>query len=167
MDATKHTLGEPRVLISCRALLHNAAVIRRRLAGGTRLCAIIKANAYGHGADLVADVLCNCALGSRGAGAGLPLAPPAADALAVASLDEAAGLSLRADVGVPVVVFRPLENAFVGRQRVKIEEAVRQGWVLTVCSPAAAEDLARIALSLRRRGDVQVMVDTGMTRSGV
>lgn len=163
MDATKHTLGEPRVLISCRALLHNAAVLRRRLRAGTRLCAIIKANAYGHGADLVADTLCNCAL--ERAGQASPT--PAADALAVASLDEAAGLSLRADVRVPVIVFRPLENAFVGRQRVKIEEAIRQGWVLTVCTPAAAEDLARIALSLKRRADVQVMVDTGMTRSGI
>src|SRR3954447_26052199 len=99
MDA-KHTLGEPRVLISCRALLHNAAVIRRRLSAGTRLCAIIKANAYGHGADLVSDALCTCALGPA-AVAGTP----AADALAVASLDEAAGLSLRADVRVPVIVF--------------------------------------------------------------
>ena len=86
MDA-KHTLGEPRVLISRTALLHNAAVLRRRLSPGVRLCAIVKADAYGHGAGIVADTLCNCALESAGAAH-----RPAADALAVASLDEASAL---------------------------------------------------------------------------
>jgi alanine racemase len=39
--------------------------------------------------------------------------------------------------------------------------------VLTLCSPAAADDLARIAIACGRRAAVQVMVDSGMTRSGV
>jgi alanine racemase len=155
MDA-KHTLGEPRVLISRRAMLHNAGVVRQHLSPGVKLCAMVKADAYGHGADLVADTLTNfCGDGTD---------KPPADAVAVASLDEAAALPA---VPVPVLVMRPLENAFIGRQRPKIEEAVRHGWVLTVCSPAAAEDLARIAVGVGKRANVQVMVDTGMTRSGV
>src|SRR5439155_9467715 len=85
----------------------------------------------------------------------------------VASVDEAAALAGHVDVRVPLIVFRPAENCFVGRQRAKLEEAIRSGWVLTVCSPAAADDLARIALSAGKRASVQVMVDTGMTRSGV
>jgi alanine racemase len=36
-----------------------------------------------------------------------------------------------------------------------------------VCSVAAAEDLARVAMTCGKRGAVQVMVDTGMIRSGV
>ena len=159
MDA-KHTLGEPRVLVSRRALLHNARLIRAQLAPGTRLCATIKADAYGHSAAIVADALCNLCDDATDA--------PAADALAVASIDEAASLcSAVPEVQVPVLVFRPLENAFVGRPRPKIEEAVRRGWVLTVCSTAAAEDVARIAAAIGKRAVVQVMVDTGMTRSGV
>lgn len=155
MDA-KHTLGEPRVLISRRAMLHNAGVVRQHLSPGVKLCAMLKADAYGHGADLAADTLSNfCADDAD---------RPPPDALAVSSLDEAAALP---EGSVPVLVFRPLENAYIGRQRAKIEEAVRAGWVLTVCSTAAAEDLARIAVGVGKRANVQVMVDTGMTRSGV
>src|SRR6185437_13626524 len=77
MDA-KHSLGEPRILISRSALLHNAAVIRRSLEQQTRVCAILKADAYGHGVDIVADTLCNfSADGSL---------RPVVDAVAVASV---------------------------------------------------------------------------------
>src|SRR5205085_3639322 len=48
-----------------------------------------------------------------------------------------------------------------------LETAIRTGWVLTLCSAAAADDVARVALACGRRAAVQVMVDTGMTRSGV
>lgn len=155
MDA-KHSLGEPRVLISRSALLHNAAVVRRALAPDVRICAIVKADAYGHDAGIVADTLCN--FSSDGS-----LRPPV-DALAVASIDEADALP---DVTLPIIVFRPIENIFIGRQRGKLEAAIRNGWTLTVCSASAAEDLARVAAGCGRRAAVQVMVDTGMTRSGV
>ena len=155
MDA-KQTLGEPRALISRSALLHNAGIVRRALPAGTRICAILKADAYGHDAWIVADALCNYAAGASDS--------PAVDAIAVANVDEAAALPA---IDVPILVFRPLENAFLGRQRSKLEEAVRSGWVLTLCSTAGAEDLARIAVACGKRASVQVMVDTGMTRAGV
>jgi alanine racemase len=155
MDA-KHSLGEPRVLISRSALLHNAGLIRRSIDERTRICAILKADAYGHGVDIVADTFCNfSADGSL---------RPMVDAIAVASLDEAAALP---EVAPPIIVLRPLENLFIGRQRQKVEAAVRAGWTLTVCTPAAADDLARIAMTCGKRAAVQVMVDTGMSRSGV
>ncbi|HEY2586341.1 MAG TPA: alanine racemase [Tepidisphaeraceae bacterium] len=155
MDA-KQTLGEPRLLISRSALLHNAGMIRKAIPPGTRICAILKANAYGHCARIVADALCNYAADASDT--------PAVDGIAVASIEEAAELP---DVNVPVTIFRPLENAFLGRQRAKLDEAVRHGWVLTLCSPAGAEDLARIAVAAGKRAAVQVMIDTGMTRAGV
>lgn len=155
MDA-KQTLGEPRLLISRSALLHNAAQIRRAIPAGTRICAILKADAYGHGAMIVADALCNYSASASDA--------PAVDALAVANIDEASALP---DVKVPIIVFRPLENAFLGRQKAKLDQAIRNGWVLTLCSTAGAEDLARIAMTSGKRASVQVMVDTGMTRAGV
>ena len=157
MDA-KHALGEPRVLISRAALLHNARLVRRALAPRTRVCAIIKADAYGHGGSIVADTLCNFSDGAGDADV------PAVDCLAVASIDEADALP---HLEVPVIIFRPIENTFVGRQRLKLEHAIRSGWVLTVCTPAAADDVARIAVACERRAAVQVMIDTGMTRSGV
>jgi alanine racemase len=158
MDA-KHTQGEPRVLISRAALLHNASLVRRALSPGTKICAIIKADAYGHGAALVADALCNFTTDSISAPA-----QPAVDALAVASIDEADALP---EVGVPLIILRPVENTFIGRQRLKLELAIRSGWTLTVCSPSAAEDVARVAVACGARASVQVMIDTGMTRSGI
>lgn len=155
MDA-KQTLGEPRVLISRSALLHNAALVRRALPQGTRICAILKADAYGHDAWIVADALCNFSSDASDSSA--------VDAVAVASVDEADALP---DIKVPIYVFRPIENAFLGRQRAKLEEAIRNGWVLTLCSAAGAEDLARIAMGCQKRASVQVMVDTGMSRAGV
>jgi alanine racemase len=154
MDA-KSLLGEPRVLISAAALQHNAKVVRRALQPQTKICAMLKADAYGHGASLVVDALCHAIDAERG--------KPFVDAVAVASMDEADALP---DAGVPMIVFRPIENVFIGRQRQKLENAIRAGWVLTVCTAAASDDIARVAIAIGKRASVQVMVDTGMTRSG-
>ncbi|MGH7214203.1 MAG: alanine racemase [Tepidisphaeraceae bacterium] len=152
----KHTLGEPRALVSRNALLHNVSVLRRAVGDGVKLCAMLKADAYGHGAAVVLDALSNFA---DGAAEG-----PFVDAVAVASIDEAAALP---ETSLPVLVFRPIENIFLGRQREKLELAIRSGWTLTVCTRSAADDVARIALTCGKRASVQLMVDTGMTRSGV
>jgi len=111
MDA-KLSLGEPRVLISRDALLHNASVVRRTVGPGVRICAMVKADAYGHGADIVADTLANFSTRRYEA--------PLADALAVASIDEAERLP---HTILPVYVLRPVENCFLGRQRSRIESA--------------------------------------------
>jgi alanine racemase len=154
MDA-KHSLGESRCLISRQALIDNAALIRRTVGHGVKICAIIKADAYGHGAATVADTLCNFSTDE--------LEGPLVDALAVADLDEAAALP---EVPLPLLVLRPVENAFLGRQRARIEMAIRNGWSLTLASGAAADDIARIAAACERRANVQIMLDTGMTRAG-
>jgi alanine racemase len=155
MDA-KLSLGEPRVLVSRAALLHNASIVRKAVGPGVKICAMIKADAYGHGADIVADTLANFSTRRYEA--------PLADALAVASIDEAERLP---PTILPIYIFRPVENCFLGRQRSRIEEAIRSGWILTICSETAAADVARIAASINKRASVQVMLDTGMTRSGV
>lgn len=154
MDA-KQSLGEPRCLISRQAILHNAALIRRTVGHDVKICAVIKADAYGHGAEIVADALCNFTIDE--------LEGPLVDWLAVADLDEAAALP---EMPLPLLVLRPVENVFLGRQRARLEAAVRGGWSLTVCSNAAADDLARIAVSCNQRANVQIKLDTGMTRAG-
>jgi alanine racemase len=137
-------------------LQHNAAIIRRAIPPETKLCAVIKADAYGHGAALVADALCNFSLDGEDR--------PAVDQLAVATIDEAAALP---DVTVPILILRPIENAFLGRQRAAIELAVRSGWILTIDSLSAADDVARIAVNCQSRAMINVMIDTGMTRGGI
>lgn len=155
MDA-KNSLGEPRCLISRAAILHNIALIRKAIAPDVKICAVVKANAYGHDADIVVDTLCNFASGES--------EPPMVDALAVADIDEAAALMT---CDLPIIVLRPVENAYLGSQRARLEAATRHGWVLSIASPAAAQDLARIAENRGQRANVQVMVNTGLNRAGV
>jgi alanine racemase len=155
MDA-KHSLGEPRCLISRAAILQNISLIRRSIGEGVKICAVVKANAYGHDADIVVDTLCNFSNSDA--------EPPMVDALAVADIDEAAGLP---GCDLPIMVLRPVENAYMGSQQARLEAAIRHGWVLTLSSPAAAQDLARIAQTRGQRANVQVMVNTGLNRAGV
>jgi alanine racemase len=152
----KQTRGEPRLLISRSALLQNVRTIRNVVRPGTKICAIVKADAYGHGGALVADALCNFATDQTDS--------PAAEQLAVATMDEAAAL---VENLLPITVLRPVENVFLGRQRAALEHAIRSGWTLTLTTAAAADDVARIALACGRRAKGQVMIDTGMTRAGV
>jgi alanine racemase len=155
MDA-KHSLGEPRCIISRAAILHNISLIRSAVGEAVKICAVVKADAYGHDADIVVDTLCNFSSDHS--------EPPMVDALAVADIDEAAALM---GCDLPLLVLRPVENAYLGSQRSRLEAAIRHGWVLTLSSPAAAQDLARIAESRGQRAGVQVMVNTGMNRAGV
>jgi alanine racemase len=154
MDA-RHSLGEPRCLISRAAILHNIALLRKSIAPHVKICAVVKADAYGHGAELVVDTLCNFSATDA--------EPPMVDALAVADIDEAAALPA---CDLPILVLRPVENAYLGSQRARLEAAIRHGWVLTVCSTTAAQDLSRIAQSRGQRANVQVMVNTGLNRAG-
>lgn len=154
MDA-KHSLGQPRVLISRSALLANARLVRRMVGDRVRICGTVKADAYGHGSEVVADALANFADDSGRS---------AVDGFAVATIDEAADLP---ETPLPVSILRPVENCFLGRQRAAIELAIHSGWTLTICSMSAVDDVSRIAQSIGKRASVQVMIDTGMTRSGV
>lgn len=124
------------VLVRTDALRHNMATLRAA-APGTRLMAVVKADAYGHGA------------------AGLVEALSDADALAVASLDEA--LALRAAGATQPVVL--LEGVFAAGE---LPRAARAGCELVVHAPwqidalAASEDAFVVWLK----------VDTGMGRLG-
>ncbi len=136
--------------------MHNASIIRRAVGRAVKICAVVKADAYGHDASIVVDALANYSTNDFGI--------PSVDAFAVADLEEAMNLPV---VPQPVLILRPVENTFVGRQRQRIETAIRSGWWLTVASPTAADDIARIAVSLGRRAHLHLMVDTGMNRAGV
>jgi alanine racemase len=154
MDATQFS-GQPRALISARDLLHNLKIIRRAIPPQTRICAVIKADAYGHVASLVMQAL--------HATSDSP-ATPLVDALAVASIDEAIALP---PTDLPVLIFRSVENAYLAQQRDRLEETIRRGCILTLSSASSAQDLARIAMALGQRASVQIMIDTGITRGGV
>lgn len=153
MDANS-TAGSTRLLIDARALATNVRTLRRVCAAGTNIVAVVKADAYGHDAALIAQLL--TLIEEDG-----PFTK--VDQFAVATAEEAAALG---EVSKPIMLLRPIENVFLGRQRDAIEYAIRHGWTLTLSSPNAAADVARIALHLQTRARVQLMLDTGMVRCG-
>jgi alanine racemase len=127
-----------RALIDTAALRHNLGTIRA-YAPGSKVMAVIKANAYGHG--LVSTAL---ALGD-------------ADAFAVARLEE--GIALRAaGVRAPIVL---LEGIFNAEQ---LAEAAHHRFELVVHDPLQIKLLE--AHRDARRFVVWIKMDTGMNRLG-
>ena len=129
------------VEVDLAALAHNVAVLAR-CAAPSALCAVVKADAYGHGAVEVART----ALASGAAG------------LAVAIVDE--GLELRAHgVDAPVLVLSEvLPDA--------AEVLVHARLTATVSTWEGMEALASSARRTGTRARVHVKVDTGMHRVG-
>lgn len=146
--------GETRLLIDAQHLTTNLRTMRRGVAADVKMCAVLKADAYGHGAAIVAQHLLD-----------IESVEPflKVDQFAVATFDEAYALR---EFTKPIMLLRPIENVFLGRQRELIEHALQMGWTLTLASAAAADDVARIALHAQKRAHVQIMIDTGMTRCG-
>ena len=127
-----------RALIDTAALRHNLGTIRA-YAPGSKVMAVIKANAYGHGLVSTALALSD------------------ADAFAVARLEE--GVALRAaGVRAPVVL---LEGVFNAEQ---LAEAAHHGFELVVHDPLQVKLLE--AHRDPRRFIVWIKMDTGMNRLG-
>ncbi len=130
------------VEVDGRALRRNFRILRGLIPRTTRLMAVVKANAYGHGLVPMAREL--EAIGT--------------DWLGVANVAEGAALR-EAGVKLPVLL---LSATLPG----EMEEAVRKKLALTVSSHDEARKLDRIARGLRRRAEVHFKIDTGMGRLG-
>src|ERR1700730_4857220 len=115
--------------VDSAALRHNLSVVRK-WAPRSRVMAVIKANAYGHGLVTVARAL------------------DSADAFAVARVDE--GLTLRrAGIHTPTVL---LEGVF---DREQLDAAASAGFELVVHTPEQIELLRMAAAGTRFRGWLQ------------
>jgi alanine racemase len=130
-----------------RATIHLGAIranfaVAQRLAGAREVIAVVKADAYGHGAVPVARAL--VAAGCR--------------RLAVASLSEASALR-DAGVSLPILV--------LGGVPAEAEEALALGLTPVVHHLGHLEAAARAARARGARWRVQVEIDTGMRRMGV
>jgi alanine racemase len=142
-DFNNFPLRPAWVEIDLGKLRHNLHLIRRELPPGVRLLAVVKDDAYGHGALEVARVA--VAEGAWGFG--------------LSTLEEA--MVLR-DGGVtaPLLVLGE-------RQEAELEWCV--GHDLTVCvnEPHNVRALAKIAAKRGKRAPVHVKIHTGMSRYGV
>ncbi len=136
-------LARPTVAeIRLSALRHNFHALRSLLPERTGVIAVVKANAYGHGA----------------VPAGVALEAEGARMLAVATVEE--GIELRqGGVRVPILVFGEVDPAAA-------EEAHANSLSAVLFDRRQAADLARVAEKAGRPFPVHVKVDTGMGRVG-
>jgi alanine racemase len=136
--------GRPtRAAIDLDALAHNVRLAARLCGPERRILAVVKADAYGHGAVRVAQAA---------------LAAGAAK-LGVATPGEARELRA-AGIDAPILLLSELAAD-------RAAEMIRLGCSLTVYTVACAEALEREACRTGRRVSVHVKVDTGMGRVGV
>jgi len=124
------------------ALVGNLATLRRIAGEQKSVIAVVKANAYGHGAIDVSRTLLD----------------HGAERLAVATLGE--GLQLReAGIAAPILVLWALGAP-------EAERAVAADLEPVVYDDAGIELLERAASALGRRASVQLKVDSGLGRQG-
>ncbi len=129
--------------IDLHAIENNARRLKALVGRDVELMAMVKANAYGHGA-----VECSRAAARGGA-----------TWLGIYSVGE--GLELRAaGITTPVLVVGPTPEGWV-------REAFQNDLTLTAGSMRSARALAHAARGATRPGRVHVEIDTGMTRLGV
>jgi alanine racemase len=128
--------------IDLDAVRHNIRTLRG-IAAPSRLCAVVKANGYGHGAAPVARAALEAG----------------AEWLAVAQVDEAVVLR---DAGIEAPLLLLSEPRLD-----EIDDAVATGARLTVYSPEVVAAIARSVHTARRpRVPVHLKIDTGMHRVG-
>ncbi len=136
--------GRPSWLeIDLNALTTNVQQLRRRIGHNCLLTAVVKANAYGHGAELI---------GPAALRAG-------ADRLAVATVGEGAQLrTLGVTAPILVLGYTPPWQA---------ADVIRHNLTATVYDLEPADALAQAAQTSGARVKVHVKIDTGMHRLGL
>lgn len=126
--------------IDAAAFKRNLATVASRLPGGSRLIAVMKANAYGHGA---AELAKECT-------------PDRVAMIAVVMLEEAMELR-RAGITTPLLILGPMTEAQV---RIAAENRIDIG----VPGPEELEAVARVARD--RDVVIHLKIDSGMGRMG-
>ena len=135
--------------VSRAAITENLRALRARVRPGCRLCAVVKADAYGHGLSVLLETIA-----------------AGADALAVATIPEAVAVRRMGYEG-PLLATMACGLGGNSEAAEAAGEAVRQQVDLTVTAIGDVPRLQRLARSLERRPGVHLKIDSGMGRSGV
>jgi len=128
--------------IELSALMHNAREIKK-LTGGRKLCAVVKADGYGHGAPVAATAL-------RAAGA---------DMFGVATTEEAVELR-ECGINEPILLLTAVPQE-------DIDELLRHNITPCIVEEGFAEEFSRRARRENQPAPVHINVDTGMRRVGI
>ena len=129
--------------IDLGAIAHNIKEAKKKISEGTKLCAVVKADAYGHGAVEVAKKALTVG----------------ADFLAVALLQEAIELR-EAEIKAPILILGALQEECA-------EEAVSHDVSQALFTLASAKALSAAAVKLGEKAKVHLAIETGMNRIGV
>ena len=131
------------ILINLDNLNNNLQVIRTKIGEKMKVMAIVKSNAYGHGAVEVSKYLANQGV----------------DYLAVTNLPEALELRL-AGIKIPILIIALIDFD-------EYCQCLQNDIMLTVCSYQQLEQLEKFAEEAKIKAKVVLKVDTGMNRIGI
>jgi len=129
--------------IDLSAIAHNMEQIKAATTGDTKVCAVVKADGYGHGAVAVARTVLQAG----------------ADRLAVAILNEAVELR-QAGFQVPILVLGYTPACQAGL-------VVQHNITQTIFTLDAAQALSAAAIAAGKNVKVHIKIDTGMSRIGI
>jgi len=129
--------------IDLNAMQHNLNMVRSQLKNGTRIMAVVKANAYGHGAVAISRALIEYGI----------------DALAVATLGEAVELRQNG-VHLPILVLGAIADEDLG-------VLWEQNLVPTINNAEMASRINEFAKGRGQKMKAHLRIDTGMGSYGV
>ncbi len=131
-----------KAYIDLKILQKNARAIKKKLDKNTKFCAVVKADAYGHGAEKIASSLYSYC-----------------DSFAVALIEE--GVSLRlAGVNKDILVLIPPFSC-------DVERAVFYNLTLSACDILTLKQIEKACEKQGRKAKIHLKFNTGMNRLGV
>ena len=129
--------------IDLDAIEHNLKAVKKKVGNDTKILAIVKADAYGHGAARISQTLIDNGV----------------DMLGVAFPEE--GIELReSNINIPILVLNPVLSE-------QTEDVLKYSMGATVCNLDIARELAKTAKRHSRNIRIHVEVDTGMGGAGL
>ncbi len=129
--------------VDLNAIEHNLNAIKRVVGSGTKILAIVKADAYGHGAVKVSQTL----------------EQNGVDMLGVAFPEE--GIELRKNsINIPILILNPILTE-------QIEDVIKQSLRVTVHNLDIANEISLTAKKYQRNIMIHIEIDTGMGGAGV
>ena len=140
-----HTSDHPhptRALIDLGAFRHNISIIKKKIGEKVGIIAVVKANAYGHGMEIITKEAVSSGVACLG----------------VARITEAVELRKKG-FSVPILLFEIIPTNF-------IEQGIIYSVDLTVATPEDVRRIESVGERVRRRANVHIDVDTGMGRLG-
>ena len=140
-ETSKCFSSSTKLYVDLNAIKFNYLQIKKAVGPNVEIMPMVKANAYGAGAEIIANVFQNC------------------NYLAVADVKEAEAISEMVPRAKLVLIYQPLHN--------EIKEIVENNYIPAVSDIEFAKDLNEESLLQNKITPVHVEIDTGHARLGV